>query len=497
MEHFNLTIRGLPPALMRDAWWLGGAESGPPVSGHPPVAGGAGRRLLALALLLVLGDFLFHDRPPGLSLAIFGLAILAASGALLRWRAPVAGPAALALVAVLPVVEYVQTLSVAFLLTGLPVALAWMLFGSAAPLDVLRRAWRLVEAVPLALPRDVFALSRCYRSEAGGGASLRRWARSWAFPLGGVIVLVALLADANPVLSGWIDAAFRFNLDLADLTRRVMLWGGLALMLWPVLDPVPPEPTPLNGRSALPALRLPGLNAASVANALVLFNLVLGAQTCFDFGYLWSGSSLPAGMSHAAYAHRGAYPLLATALLAGGFALAARPWLEERPGLVWLMALWLGQNVLLCLSAVYRLSLYTERYGLTHLRVHAGIWMALVAVGLVLVGWQIWWRRSNLWLVARVASVGLGTLYLCAFVNFAGMIAAHNLKMQWRSDITYLCGLGETAAAELYAERRSLPCRIDAPATEGWRDWGFRKWRVNRYLEAEVQAEFRHEDPGR
>ncbi len=31
---------------------------------------------------------------------------------------------------------------------------------------------------------------------------------------------------------------------------------------------------------------------------------------------------MPAGMTYAEYAHRGAYPLIATALLAGGFVLA-------------------------------------------------------------------------------------------------------------------------------------------------------------------------------
>lgn len=497
MGHFNLTIRGLPPALMRDGWWLGPSEGGPPAAGHPPAAGGAGRRrLLALGLLLILGDFLFHDRPPGLSLAVFALAILVATGALKRWRIPVTGPVTLALVAALPVIEYVQALSVAFLLAGLPVALAWMLFGPAAPSVILRGALDLVRAVPLALPRRIFALPRRYRSGAGGVASLHRWTRNWAFPLGGMMVLVALLADANPILSGWIDAAFRFNLDLGDLARRAMLWGGLALVLWPVLDPAYPTTEATAGLPSLRGVRLPGLNAASVANALVLFNLVLGVQTGLDVRYLWSGSAIPAGMTHAAYAHRGAYPLLATVLLAGGFALAARPWLEERPALVRLMALWLGQNVLLCLSAFYRLSLYTESYGLTYLRVHAGIWMGLVAAGLLLVGWQIWRRRSNGWLVVRVLSLAISTLYLCAFVNFAAIIAAYNLKMGGR-DTTYLCTLGDTAAAEFFKAHAFPPCHINAPEIEGWRDWGFRKWRVSRYLKAEVQAEFRHEDPGR
>ena len=75
----------------------------------------------------------------------------------------------------------------------------------------------------------------------------------------------------------------------------------------------------------MPSLGL-GVNVASVANALVCFNLILGVQTVMDGLYLWTGASLPPGMALASYAHRGAYPLLATALLAEAFALSlAKP----------------------------------------------------------------------------------------------------------------------------------------------------------------------------
>ena len=46
-------------------------------------------------------------------------------------------------------------------------------------------------------------------------------------------------------------------------------------------------------------------------------------QTGLDLAYLWGGLALPDGMSHAEYAHRGAYPLVVTALLAAGFVLIA------------------------------------------------------------------------------------------------------------------------------------------------------------------------------
>ena len=52
-----------------------------------------------------------------------------------------------------------------------------------------------------------------------------------------------------------------------------------------------------------------------------LFQAVFALQNGLDLAFLWSGAPLPDGMTLAEYAHRGAYPLIATALLAGLFVL--------------------------------------------------------------------------------------------------------------------------------------------------------------------------------
>lgn len=231
-----------------------------------------------------------------------------------------------------------------------------------------------------------------------------------------------------------------------------------------------------------------------MANSLILFNALLAVQTGLDLTILWGGAELPRGMSHAEYAHRGAYPLLATALLAGGFALAARPFLGHHKVLKPLMYLWLGQNVLLVLSSLLRLSLYVESYGLTYLRVHAGIWMGIVAIGLVLTGWQIARALPNGWLLRRCAGLGLGVIYLCCFVNFAAVIAAENRAHPTRFDAYYTCQLGPMAAAELVGA-----CDVSAPkpGIKDWREWGFRAHRVIRNLPATDTAGAAHETPRR
>ena len=94
--------------------------------------------------------------------------------------------------------------------------------------------------------------------------------------------------------------------------------------------------------------------------SLVLFNLLFAAQTVMDINYLWAGAALPEGMSYASYAHRGAYPLIVTALLAATFVIVAmRPGsnAERSPLMRALVFLWVGQNVLLVVSSILRLDL--------------------------------------------------------------------------------------------------------------------------------------------
>ena len=56
---------------------------------------------------------------------------------------------------------------------------------------------------------------------------------------------------------------------------------------------------------------------------------------------------------------------------------------QDSPLLRNLVYLWIAQNVMLFVSSMLRLDLYVEEYALTELRLAAGVWMGLVAVGLV------------------------------------------------------------------------------------------------------------------
>jgi hypothetical protein len=467
-------------------WWLASVTDAPAdpterrLSWQTDRAGG---RAAALVALVALADLLFYGHAFGLSLALFAGAVLAAAMALSpsgdRLR-----PALLLLVAALPAVEYVQALSIAFLGAGLLASLVWVTGGKGA---MGRRGLRLLEELPLRGVLDGVQLGLDL-AESDLVQNHRQHLKAWAFPLGGALILTALLIQANPVLDQVASRLLSFDPQGGKDLTRLVFWLGAALMIWPLIAPARTASAP----TAIAALRLPGPSAASVRRGLVLFNAILAVQTLLDAVYLWGRASLPEGMTAAEYAHRGAYPLLVTALLAGGFALAARPFAREDRRLRWLLLLWLGQNMVLTVSALLRLDLYVQEFGLTYLRLYAAIWMVLVAAGLGLTAWQVWRDLANRWLLLRMVGMGLGVLYLASFVNFAAIIATENLSRK-EIDGTYVCSLGPTAAAAIAALDRNVrvasedggvACRAKGPRIDGWRDWGFREWRVLRYLEA-------------
>ena len=486
-------IGGVPMTVYHDGWWL---DQPPPPD--RTIQHRNRRSVVLLVLLILLADLLFYRHSVGLSLGLFAAAVFVAA----QRRSPRPIEVAILILSLLPALDYVQPLSVAILTAGLIVSIALSRNLPGQPVTLMGGSLAIVRQMPWRGTRDLIGALRGPLLKID---TARRFGRAWAFPLGGLLILVSLLATANPILDDWLSGLSDLPFDPAAWGQRLAFWTGVALVVWPLLVAEPSAALPPQARrGGRPPISL-GLNAASVGNALMLFNGALVLQTLLDVRYLWSGAALPQGMTLASYAHRGAYPLIATALLAGAFALAARPWVAERRALKVLLYLWLAQNILLTLSALYRLDLYVQAYGLTYLRAHALIWMGLVAVGLALTLTQIAGAKTNLWLMVRCMALGGGTLYLCAFVNFADIIARLNVQ-EGKIDVAYLCSLGPTAIASVPKGLQSaLPerdgvnvfegsCRFAAPQIDGWRDWGFRNWRVLRYLDAQ---EVGHEDPRR
>lgn len=183
----------------------------------------------------------------------------------------------------------------------------------------------------------------------------------------------------------------------------------MATLVWTVLRPRKLRWWARAPSHADSVVSLPGVSVGSVTLSLIAFNALFALQNGLDLAFLWSGAGLPDGMTLAAYAHRGAYPLIATALLAGVFVLVTlRPGSETAAVLLIrrLVVLWVGQNVFLVASSILRTLDYIDAYSATRLRVAALVWMVLVAVGLSLILWRMLAAKSAIWLVNANALAG-------------------------------------------------------------------------------------------
>ncbi len=212
---------------------------------------------------------------------------------------------------------------------------------------------------------------------------------------------------------------------------------------------------------------LSGRVQSLIVRCLIAMNVVFAVQLVLDSRYLVLGSELPEGMSYAEYAQRGAYPLIATAILAAALVLAVfRPGgIAQRSKLaVWLVLIWIVQNIVLVASAAWRLQAYVEVFTLTRLRVAAGVWMLMVAGCLALLLWRIARSRDNTWLTAWAMGWGIAVLWVCSFVPFDPLIAGYNVRHckemggeAGAIDLAYLESLGPDALPAIVYLTTNMP----------------------------------------
>ncbi|MDQ0419741.1 hypothetical protein J2045_000754 [Peteryoungia aggregata LMG 23059] len=376
---------------------------------------------------------------------------------------------------------------------------------------------RLLLKVPL---RMVGGVGQVVRSGAMPGAArgIGTELRFWILPLAIGAVFLTLFAGANPL----IEKALA-SIDLAALwslinVERLFFWAFMGGIAWVLLRPKLAGRCCRTRRGTEPSQSRTIIGEPVLLRALILFNLLFAVQTMLDMAYLWGGVALPDGMSYAEYAHRGAYPLVVTALLAALFVLLAiRP---ERSGseaslIRKLVTLWIVQNILLCISAILRLDLYVEAYSLTGMRVAAGLWMCLVAIGLALILLRIWLHKNNAWLFAMNAASLAVLLLGVSLVDTEAFVAQYNVSQARELDgdglpldANYLEKLGPSALPainrylaqpqirQLYPwkhvrmqEIRSHLLLQFQNRPRDWRSWTWRAQRLENYLATPVTVE--------
>ena len=378
-------------------------------------------KLILAAMLAGLAEWLFFDQWIGSTIGGFALAwivaLAIASPAVRRKRG--------AVFAILIATAFAAILiyDPGFLSWGL----FWIAISSAALLartrfgDMLRWSQRLGLHILLGWTRwfgDVVRFLRIPGSRRKGGErrrSLGALLTLLAMPVIGGGVFLALFASANPMIAN-VFASISIPSPLSWIPRLIFA-GMVFFAVWPSLR-LSPRVTgiPIGGTSLEGVL--PAVPVATITLSLITFNAVFALQNGLDLIFLWSGAPLPGTITMADYAHRGAYALIATALLAGLFVLTVlspRSPASRSVTVRLLVTLWVGQNLLLVASSILRTLDYIGSYSLTVLRISALAWMVLVALGLVLILWRMLASRSTAWLInSNALAAGIVVMIGCA-----------------------------------------------------------------------------------
>lgn len=245
--------------------------------------------------------------------------------------------------------------------------------------------WSVVGSLPL-LFRDIEwrelphnARTRHLRSAAFGILI--------AAPL--LVIFAALFASADPVFGGVLSSIFSLNMDsVIQHTVLFVFWGALTAgyLRWGMLG----RPAGLQS----PAMK-PIESIVPIATALALLNFLFLMFVVVQLRYFFGGASIveqTSGLTFAEYARQGFFQLVVASglvlpVLLGADHLVGTGTVAQVRVFRQLAGLLLVLLAVIMASALQRMRLYVQAYGLTDDRLYATAFMVLL-IGVF--GWFAW-----------------------------------------------------------------------------------------------------------
>ena len=310
-----------------------------------------------------------------------------------------------------------------------------------------------------------------------------------AVPL--LLLFGALFAAADPVFNHALSSVF--FVDIGPLAAHTITAGLLAWatagFLWTLAKP----PRPAGSLLALP--QIGGLQVLTpLVATVVLFAVFVGVQATSLFG----GATFvetTTGLTYAEYARGGFFELQFAAMLvlpmvyfAPAFAGPLDPAATARLRRV--MGVQIGLTALVLASALWRMGLYVNAYGLTEDRVNGIAFMIWIAMTLVVFALTVVRGQPR---HAAFGSLVAAVVTLAALnlVNPHAMIARYNLANAGNRevDVANLSRLGGDAVPILVSQLSLLPadqrCTLTAKIRKrylvsgaDWRGWNLSRERA-------------------
>ncbi|GIF25036.1 hypothetical protein BJ973_007294 [Actinoplanes tereljensis] len=337
------------------------------------------------------------------------------------------------------------------------------------------------------------AAFRSVRWLGGGAARLRgraeaaanvRVAATIAVSVALLVVFGALFASADAAFSDAIS-----HLAPAVSAPTVVRWifvfvvAGLALGGAAFLRAAPPDLTSLDGTEGRKVARF------EWAVPLGLLVLLFAGFVAVQLAVLFGGNRHVLetdGLTYAQYARGGFWQLsfvtgLTLVVLAGAARWAPREKPADRLLLRIVLGTLAGLTLIIVGSALHRMNLYADTYGLTRLRLLVACceaWFGLVLLLVLGAGLRI---RAP-WLPRVAIAAGVLALLGLAAANPDRLIAEHNIRQDHNLDLVYLGELSPDAVPGLAgldpARRGCVLGHLDLALRDSPDDW--RGWNLGR-----------------
>jgi hypothetical protein len=425
----------------------------------------------------LLADVLFQGRPLGVNAAVWAVAFVVALAALIRvgkvpfhqgrrWMAaPLVLFAALLVWHTSPLLQAANLLAVC----------------GAVAIGALRRTERRVAHAHLddyvagaatAGAAAIVGAAELMQSEVpwgelGRGLRAPRvagLARGLALGLPFVLLFGVLFATADAVFEKLLASAVpslpgRWWLDVFVVVAVAWTSAGLLRDLLANRE---------DDRVVSPRARSPRIGATEVTVALGAVNVLFLAFVLVQLRFLFGGSGLVeqrVGLTYAEYARHGFFELVVVAVLVLPLILGAdvvakgtRRQLRVVRGLAVSLIALVG---IVMASALERLWLYQQQFGLTELRVYATgvvLWLAVVFVWLAV---TVLRGRRHLFATGAVA-LGFAATVLLNALDPDALIARTNVTRP-QADVSYLASLSDDAVPTLLARLPHLDATLQRP----------------------------------
>jgi hypothetical protein len=463
--------------------------------------------LAAAVALGVLGDALLRAMPWGFNAALCVTAGVVAAAAL-RWRL---GPARndLALLAT----------------AGLfACGCAWRdsttlktLDAAAASLALALAVWRAQGGVlaMAGLPAYIGGIGDAVFGTLGGAARLlwrdvawaklpgQRWRQAASVALGLLIALPllvgfgALLSAADPVFQRLLMLVLDINFDLILehlFLTALLAWlagGYLRALLLKSRPPMPPQT----------ADSTVVLGYVETCTVLACLNLLFLAFIAVQFRHLFGGAEhvqVMPGLSYAVYARRGFFELVWVAALLLPVLLAA-DWLlrmqARKTAFRALAGALVAMLFVVMASALERMRLYQQEYGLTELRLYTTAFMAWLAMVFVWFAATVLRGRRERFICGALAAgaVAVVALHVANPDALIVRVNAARARAGQPFDAVYAASLSADAVPELMAALPDLKIagrktaiavlrRKWSHAADDWRNWNWSRAEAQRLV---------------